>query len=445
MAVASDIVILGICLFSAVAFFKWPARRKAKLPPGPSTLPIIGSVHHLTFEFQEKLFARLSQRFGDVMYLRLFQTPAIVLNTLGGARDLLDKRGANYADRPRMVLQGDMIGQDTSTAVMQYDDRLRKRRRWLHEALIKTTALTTYQPVRQRELHILLRNLLETPDAFIEHLYRYVVATLLEITYGQQMNSMQDELVQLAERALTAIVDSGSPGTMLVDFFPVLKYIPAWMPGAGFKRRAMVGRKYLTAWRNRGVDIVKDAMAAGNAAPCIIASLLEAHENGLSADDLEDIRGTGVDIYGAGLETTFSTLLTFVLAMVRNPDALRKAQDEIDRVVGRDRLPDFADRGSLPYINAVLEEVYRWNPGLPLVLPHRSIADDEYHGYNIPAGTVVMPNVWAITRDTNLFTDPEEFCPERHLVENKATQAKEVPSSFVFGFGRRWGRSLACC
>ena len=80
--------------------------------------------------------------------------------------------------------------------------------------------------------------------------------------------------------------------------------------------------------------------------------------------------------------------------MVMHPDMQRKAQEELDRVVGGDRMPTFEDRDSLPYLNALLKEVLRWHPVAPLAAPHRSTTDDEYNGYFIPAGTIVYPNLW---------------------------------------------------
>ncbi|KAI0753694.1 cytochrome P450 [Fomes fomentarius] len=416
---------------------RWLGKRTSKLPPGPSALPILGSVHHLTLEYQHKTFLAWGKTYGVMIYFRLFRTPTVVLNSLEGARDLLDKRSAKYSDRPRLVLLSELLGHDLSIAAMPYGDRFRKHRKLMHDGVGSKSALQRYRPIKVREAHILLRNLLDTPEAFLEHLYRYVAATLLEITYGRRLTSMDDELVQLAEHWINATNDGGSPGSMLVDFFPVLRHMPTWMPGAGFKRRAAEVRSCLHTWRETALKMVIDAMATGEAAPSITASLLEAHQGNPTPEELEDIQYIGVSIYGAGMETTYGTLTSFMLAMVRNPGVVQKAQEELDRVVGPDRLPDFGDRESLPYLNAVLEELYRWNPGLPLSIPHRVMSDDEYRGYDIPAGCMIMPNIWAMTRNTDHFPDPEEFIPERHLREAKLMDAKELPSSFVFGFGRR--------
>ena len=108
----------------------------------------------------------------------------------------------------------------------------------------------------------------------------------------------------------------------------------------------------------------------------------------------------------------------FILAMVKNLDAQRKAQAELDTVIGPDRLPDHKDRASLPYIDAIAKESLRWQNVLPFSLPHLSTEDIEYNGYFIPKGSVILPNVWELNRDPELFgTDTYNFNPGRYLDE----------------------------
>lgn len=83
-----------------------------------------------------------------------------------------------------------------------------------------------------------------------------------------------------------------------------------------------------------------------------------------------------------------------MLMMAMHPGVQRKAQAELDAVVGTSRLPQFSDRTALPYVNALIMELFRFHVVAPLGIPHRTIADEEYRGYFIPAGTVVSPNIW---------------------------------------------------
>ncbi|KAI0351218.1 cytochrome P450 [Trametes cingulata] len=428
------LVLLAIVVFLLVLGCSHNPTR-AQFPPGPESIPLLGSVHKLPLEFQEKRFFRWGKQYGDVIYLRLFRTPTIVLNSFQAATDLLTKRSAKYSDRPRMVLLAELMGHESSLPPMPYGERFRKHRRWMHEAIGTKEKLESYRTIQLREAHNLVRNLLNTPGRFLEHLHLYVGATMLEITYGRRITSLEDELVAVADRAIEGVNNAGTPGSMIVDFFPVLKGLPEWMPGAGFKRSALEVRRYVQAWKDTGYAQVRAAMSSGDAPACVTATLLEEVGGRPSPDEAEDIKGLGCSVYGAGIETTRGALATFFLAMTRHPDVLHKAQCEVDKAVGKERLPDFGDRRSLPYIDAMLEELYRWNPPLPLAIPHRAMADDEYRGYTIPRGCMMMPNIWAMSRDGDWYNDPEEFRPERHLETFRGNSPP--PSEYVFGFGRR--------
>ena len=127
----------------------------------------------------------------------------------------------------------------------------------------------------------------------------------------------------------------------------------------------------------------------------------------------------------------------FFLAMVTNPEAMKKAQEELDRVVGRGELPDFSHKDSLPYIDALVKEVLRWSPPVPLSGLKRATQDGVYRGYFIPEGTTVIENVWAISRDPNVYPDPETFNPDRFLKDGKIDPLVFNPEDRVFGAGRR--------
>ena len=128
---------------------------------------------------------------------------------------------------------------------------------------------------------------------------------------------------------------------------------------------------------------------------------------------------------------------SFFLAMVLNPNAMKKAQEELDRVVGKGRLPDFSDRERLPYIDVLVKEVLRWNTPTTIAVPNRAIQDDVYRGYFIPAGATVIQNVWAICRDPKIYPDPETFNPDRFLKDGEIDPLVFNPEDRIFGAGRR--------
>ena len=136
--------------------------------------------------------------------------------------------------------------------------------------------------------------------------------------------------------------------------------------------------------------------------------------------------------------------------MIAFPEAQRKAQAEIDAIVGRDRLPTFADAPRLPYVQAIIREILRYRPALPFLLPHAATKEDWYEGMYIPKGTICIANVWHCNHDREIFgEDADEFRPERHLDKNGELLPGPVETNqaghVALGFGRRVcvGKNLA--
>jgi hypothetical protein len=131
----------------------------------------------------------------------------------------------------------------------------------------------------------------------------------------------------------------------------------------------------------------------------------------------------------------------WTLAMIAYPETQARAQAELDAVVGRARLPTFADYPHLPYIRAMVKEILRWGPVAPMGLPHRTTADDWYEGMFIPKGAICIPNVWLMNRNPDVYGEnAAEFDPARYLDGNGdiALAADFKDEGHVsFGFGRR--------
>jgi len=173
--------------------------------------------------------------------------------------------------------------------------------------------------------------------------------------------------------------------------------------------------------------------------------LMMKDKEGIALSD-RDFSFVPASLFGAGSDTTASTMCSAILAFVTHPHTLKAAQAELDTVVGLDRTPGFADEPNLPYIRALAKEVLRWRPVAVLGgTPHSSTEDDVYEGWKIPADTTVLGNSWAINLNAEYYPEPDNFDPARFLdvsdprvalnLKGKAHPAKSGHSSF--GWGRR--------
>ncbi|KAH9834654.1 cytochrome P450 [Rhodofomes roseus] len=434
-----------VCVLIATSYFR-SKRARRRLPPGPPGLPLIGNLHQLPMTHQERTFAQWGTRYGDVVYARVLNRAALILNRASTARALLERRGAKYSGRPYTTFVRDIVGW-SQLVNMPYTDQWRRHRRWFQTALQARNALNAHEPLQYAEVQNLLRDLLREPEGVLKHVKRYVAALMLGVAYGYSPSSMDDEYIAMAEDAMQIITESGGPSTMLVDFIPIMKYLPAWMPGMEVKRSGLRARRLIRDMERIPLERVKREMAEGTARPSIATVLLEEAANTGSLDEAEEkeIRSVLGVMYAAGTDTTTTVLTTFILMMVVNPEVLQKAQREVDSVLGDSRLPNFSDRPALPYLEAVLKEVYRWLAPVPLGVPHQLTEDDHYEGFDMPAGSMVLANIWAMSRDEALYSDPDTFDPERFMELSEAKSEETDPRRIVFGFGRRLcpGRLLA--
>jgi len=304
-----------------------------------------------------------------------------------------------------------------------------------------------YQPVLRKGTGRLLSALIDEPDDFIGHVKRFVGGLMLEIAYGHTAASAYDELITLAATVVREAMDAGSIAGTLVDYFPSLRYIPSWFPGGGFKRRAAWIHGMMREMYDRPYEQAKAAVSRGTAKASFLTTLLEslAADGDLTPEHEEHLKGAAIVLYTGGTDTTSTVLATFFLAMTLYPEIAKKAQDEIDRVVGNARLPDFEDRSSLPYLECILSELYRWNPPLHLGVPHRLSIDDDYRRWHIPGGSMIIPNIWWMLRNPERYPAPDAFHPERFQEMDPTLADATNPRNLVFGFGRRIcpGRQLA--
>ncbi|KAF7985940.1 hypothetical protein HWV62_43874 [Athelia sp. TMB] len=263
-------------------------------------------------------------------------------------------------------------------------------------------------------------------------------ATMLEIAYGIRAATAEDPYLTASDRAVRYGSDATKPGRYLVETLPWLKYVPPWVPGASFQAFAQEARDCVSAAISAPFEEVQTAMASGTARPSFTARCLEKLDQGgdILHQELVTKNVAGV-MFAAGSDTTAATFTTFILAMVKYPEVQAKAQRELDTVLGPYHLPTFADKDSLPYLSAIVKECLRWEVLLPFSIPHQSVSDDVYNGYHIPAGTLVLPNTWAILNDESMYPDAGRFNPDRYLTkEGKLDPLVRDPEA-AFGWGRR--------
>ncbi|KAN0135849.1 Cytochrome P450 [Lactarius tabidus] len=428
-----SILQIGCVVFLSCLAFLWARSQWRRLPPGPPGLPFLGNIADMPKDYEWRHWAKHKAIYGPISSVCVLGQPIIILNSLKACEDLLEKRSAIYSGRPVLQFAGEMIGWNLQMILSPYGERFRSMRKLVARHIGTNAGIAKFRPAQEREVLYFLSRISENPDDFLKDLRLSVAAIFLKMSYGYTVErEKKDPLLAVIDTAADEFYIATSPGSWLVDTFPSLRHLPAWMPGGGFKKVAERYRRTNLDQTYRPLEFVKRRMLEKNAVPSFTSTLLQSDLNSLDAETLPFAASS---LFGGGTDTVVATISAFILAMVLFPDAQRKAQEEIDRVVGTGRLPNFTDRDHLPYLSALYKELLRWHVIGPMGIPHSTIQDDWYGDYFIPKGSLVMSNLWQIANDPEIYDDPGEFRPERFLGTQSARALD--PHAFVFGFGRR--------
>ncbi|KAL0577986.1 hypothetical protein V5O48_004024, partial [Marasmius crinis-equi] len=258
---------------------------------------------------------------------------------------------------------------------------------------------------------------------------RFAISVTFCIAYGRRIENLGDDFVVANQGIERTFLKFAMPG-QLVDSFPFLLHLPR--PLQWFRYEVDRQRKYATSVYTDALNTVKKQIAQDTAQKSM-ATLALQKQREFEMDDHEIAYALSAP-WSAGVLTTVATIEVAILAMLHDPSVMRKAQAEIDRVVGRGRIPDFSDIDALPYLQALIKETLRWRPIAPIGFAHCVTEDDVYNGMFIPKGSTVFANISAITSDPKLFPEPEQFKPERFL---NTDDPRLTNYTLSFGFGRR--------
>ncbi|KAI1610624.1 cytochrome P450 [Exophiala viscosa] len=406
-------------------------RLRQKLPPGPFPLPLFGNFFTISKYKPWIQFEQWAQYYNNPM-TTIWQghRPTIMCNDAWTISELLDKRANIYSSRPRMIAMGDIINATENNQVcLVYGDRWRLHRRLMHTA-VGSQAVRPIRHIQAHESKILVRDLMEKPDDYVLSIERYSTSVVSIIGWGRRIDKINDYVGQMALKVMEG-VDLIIPGLFIIESIPLLARLPKllnWIypwPQTVFQLSLHVQR-YFAALSKEGTGALEDNFAK--------RLYREKEQNGL--DDAEIATLTS-NLIGGGVDTTSGTTIAFLLAMCAFPDVQQKAHEELDKVVGQDRVPDWNDENSLPYVKAIMSEALRWRTVTILGgIPHAPIQDDEYRGYLIPKGTSITGNVWAIHRNPRDFPEPDVFRPERFLGGLERPYPNKQGHN-AFGWGRR--------
>ncbi|XP_066280169.1 cytochrome P450 2D3-like [Branchiostoma lanceolatum] len=411
--------------------FRVRVRKPPGYPPGPPGWPVLGNLASLAQNAHLQLTAWRGT-YGDVFSVKMGLQDAVVVSGKDAIREALVRKAEHFSSRPDLFLMH-CNNQRNGIAMRPYGLQWKILRRFSTSTLrscgMGTGVMENKITLECQHFCTALKDKTDQPFDLTNLLHNAVANVICSVAIGKRFEYGDPTflgLMEIVERALVLFITAH-----VINIYPVLRFFP-------------VVRGLYTEWMDLTVrtqdcmmDIIEKQKSrnASGEPNNIIDAFTKSVE--LNPDSLPDhsLMYLLIDLFGAGTETTANTLRWGLLYLMTHPDVQMKVQAELDEVVGRDRPPAVSDKPNLPYTEATIMEMQRIRTVVPLSVPHCTSSDTTLLGYDIPAGTDVLINLWSLHMDPGCWDNPDKFDPGRFLDDNGQLQTHD--SFMPFSTGRR--------
>ncbi|KAL6987735.1 hypothetical protein U1Q18_013483 [Sarracenia purpurea var. burkii] len=428
-------------LFIITRFFvqSFLSKLSLQLPPGPKGWPVIGALP-LLGTMPHVALANLAKEYGPVMYLKVGTYGMAVASTPDAARAFLKTLDLNFSNRPPNAGATHMAYDSQDMVFAKYGPRWKLLRKLSNLHMLGGKALEGWAQVRAVELGHMLRAMYQSScgqePVVVSEMLTYAMANMIGQVIlsrrvfeskGLESNEFKDMVVELMTTA--GYFNIG-------DFIPAISWMDLQRIERGMKRLHSKFDILLTKMLKEHQESAHRRSAQPDFLDILMANRQYSDGEPLS---ITNIKALLLNLFTAGTDTSSSIVEWSLAEMLKNPNILKKAQTEMDEVIGRQRRLLESDLPKLPYLQAICKETFRKHPSTPLNLPRIAGQACQVNGHYIPKNTRLSVNIWAIGRDPDVWENPLDFEPERFLagknakLDPRGNDFELIP----FGAGRR--------
>ncbi|GAB2267132.1 hypothetical protein Dimus_002117 [Dionaea muscipula] len=444
-----DMVVLQKLLSAAIVYFLTRfliahllsrPHRHPPLPPGPKgwpvvgSLPLLGTMPHVSLD-------QLANRFGPIMYLKMGTCDVVVASSPDAARAFLKTLDHNFTNRPPGAGPNYIAYNASDMVFADLGPRWKLLRKLANLHMLGATSFAEWSPLRHSEIGQMVRDMREMSrhQGKLVPVLELVSCALANIigqksisrrvfaTCSEESNDFKDMIVELMR--LAGLFNIG-------DFIPSIE----WMDLQGIQRKMKRQHDKFDALITRMIEEHMNTVNEREGNPDFFDIVMSIKEDtdGVKLT-MTNYKALLLNMFIAGTDTSSCTIEWAMAEMLKNPYILKRAQEEIDTVVGKNRRLEESDIQKLPYLQAVCKETFRRHPVVPLNIPRVASEPCQVNGYYIPKNARLFVNVWAMGQDPELWENPQNFDPERFLSERLA-KVEPWGNDFElipFGSGRR--------
>ncbi|XP_051002909.1 cytochrome P450 2C29 [Acomys russatus] len=411
------VLVLSLSCLLLISLWRQSSGRK-KLPPGPTSLPIIGNFLQIDVKNISQSLTKLSKSYGPVFTLYLGSQPTVVLHGYEAVKEALIDHGDEFSGRGHFPLAERII---KGRGIVFSNGSIWKETRRFTLMTLRNLGMgkRNIEDRVQEEAQCLVEELRKTNGSPCDPTFILGCApcnVICSIIFQNRFDYNDKDFLTLMEKVNENVRILSSPWLQVCGNFPLLL---DYCPGSHHKVAKNVD--YLKSYLQEKIKDHQESLDVSNPRDFIDYYLIkqkQANHNQQLEFTPENLAATVNDLFGAGTETTSTTLRYALLLLLKNPHVTAKVQEEIDHVVGRHRSPCMQDRSHMPYTDAMIHEVQRFIDLLPTSLPHAVTCDMKFRNYLIPKGTTVITSLSSVLHDSKEFPNPEMFDPGHFLDEN---------------------------
>ncbi|GLU10156.1 hypothetical protein SLE2022_269760 [Rubroshorea leprosula] len=436
--------LISLAFLSKIFTIFWRRRHGLNLPPGPKPWPIIGNLN-LIGPLPHQSLHKLSQQYGSLMQLKFGSIPVVVASSPEVTKLFLKTFDNFFASRPQTAAGKYTTYNYSNITWSPYGPHWRQGRKIYLNHIFSSRMLESFEYIRVEEMRFFVSRLYALsgkPVVLREQLSRVTLSIISRMVLGKKYFSESEpeigsNIVRLEEFQemldelffLNGVLNIG-------DWIPWLDFLDL----QGYVKRMKALKKKFDRFHHYVIEDHNSRRRDTNFVPQDMMDLLLQLTDDDSVDvqlNYDGVKGFIQDLIAGGTDTSATTVEWAMSELLKQPELIKKATEELDRVIGRERWVQEKDIPQLPYIEAIMKETMRKHPVAVLLAPHLALEDCVVGGFDIPKGTVVFINAWSMGRNPDVWDAPEDFRPERFL-QGKAIDVKGQNFELLpFGSGRR--------